>query len=115
MEESRLSKFPRSGRTLLMGIPWLSRAIDKARMTLDGYPGDYVFPCPIDEELLRFLDLTPFILMEILKNAPDDKAVLETLSWKISSLGPAEWMWIDVFLVRHSRLLDDQDREEGRL
>lgn len=106
---------PRSGRTLLMGIPWLARAIDKGRMRLWGTLGDYVFPCPMDEEILRVLDLTPLQFLEILKDAPGDEEVLRALSFRVSSLGPGDWMRLDVFLVRHSRLLDDQDREEGRL
>jgi hypothetical protein len=28
-------------------------------------------------------------------------------------LGPRDFIWCEVFLVRHSRLLDEQDREEG--
>ena len=106
---------PRSGRILLMGIPWLARAIDKGRMRLCGTLGDYVFPCPMDEEILRVLGLTPAQFLEILKGASGDKEILQALSLRISSLGPGDWMRLDVFLVRHSRLLDDQDREEGRL
>ncbi len=98
-----------------MGIPWLARAMDKARMRLSGTLGEDVFPCPMDEEILRRLDLSPGEFLEILATASGDEDVLRILSLKISSLGPGDWMGFDVFLVRHSRLLDDQDRDEGRL
>ncbi len=98
-----------------MGIPWLGRAIDKGRMLLGDKPGDYVFPCAMDEEILARLSLTPDQFLAILETSPGDGEVLQALSHRISSLGPGDWMALDVFLVRHSRLIDDQDREEGRL
>ncbi|MCL4485148.1 MAG: DUF5069 domain-containing protein [Nitrospirae bacterium] len=98
-----------------MGIPWLARAIDKGRMRLGNGLGDYVFPCPMDEEILRRLSLSPDQFLAILEASSGDGEVLQALSHRISSLGPGDWMALDVFLVRHSRLIADQDREEGRL
>ncbi len=98
-----------------MGIPWLARAIDKGRMLLQGGIGDYVFPCPMDEEILDRLGLSPDQFLTILKSSPGDGEVLQALSHRVSALGPGDWMAFDVFLVRHSRLIAEADREEGRL
>ncbi len=114
MEKKGAAAPPRSGREILVGIPWLARAIDKGRMLLEDRIGDYVFPCAIDEEILRILGLTDGEFLEILKGSRDDAEVLRALSWRVSSLGAGEWIRLDAFLVRYSRLLDEQDREEGR-
>ena len=44
---------PRDGSLALGGIPWLARMIDKARAKADGTIGDYIYPCPKDQELLK--------------------------------------------------------------
>jgi hypothetical protein len=107
--------FPRSGRVLLSGVPWLARAIDKGRMALQGTLGEYVFPCPMDEEILNFLSLSEEEFLGILTASPDDEGVLQRLEERFVDLSLKEKMWCEVFLVRYSRLLDFQDREEGRI
>lgn len=85
-------------------------------MTLSGTLGDYVFPCPMDLEILRFLSLSPEKFLGILSNHSGDDGddgVLQSLGTRLTDLDPAQKMWCEVFLVRHSRLLDEQDREEG--
>jgi hypothetical protein len=71
--------FPRSGEETLGGYPWLPRCIDKCRAYLADTLGDYIFPCPIDKELLAELDLTVDEFMNIVAGATDDNDVLEEL------------------------------------
>ncbi|MEC4683318.1 MAG: DUF5069 domain-containing protein [Nitrospirota bacterium] len=105
---------PRSGRDQLFGIPWLARAIDKGRMALSGSLGDYVFPCPVDLEVLSFLSLSEEEFYRMLEDHPEEEGLLRALEGIAARLGPRERMWCDVFQVRYCRLMDAQDREEGR-
>lgn len=104
---------PRGGRILLCGIPWLARAVDKGRMAIEDRLGDYVFPCPMDLEVLELLSLDEEGFLGLLRCHPDDAGVLAALEGRIASFSPRQWLGCDVFLVRYSRLLDEQEREEG--
>jgi len=50
--------FPRSPREKLAGYVHLPRMLDKCRATLAGTPGDYIYPCPMDQRLLDFAGIT---------------------------------------------------------
>src|SRR3990172_4430498 len=71
--------YPRPGEQLLGGYPWLARAIDKARAYNEGTLGDYIYPCPIDKELLAELGLTGEELAEIVDQSASDLDVLDQL------------------------------------
>ncbi|MFM7468772.1 MAG: DUF5069 domain-containing protein [Vampirovibrionales bacterium] len=51
---------PRSGGITLEGLPWLARMTDKARLQPTGALTilDLDYPCPMDQQLLRKLQLT---------------------------------------------------------
>lgn len=51
-------QFPRSMRQTLAGYTHLARMIDKCRAVLRGTPGEYIYPCPMDERLMDFAGLT---------------------------------------------------------
>ncbi|HOB09214.1 MAG: DUF5069 domain-containing protein [Limnochordia bacterium] len=68
---------PRDGNIALGGMPWLARMIDKARAKADGTIGDYIYPCPRDQELLKKLGLTADEFMEIVLNSRDDQEIVE--------------------------------------
>ena len=70
-------KFPRSPKDKLGGIIWLPRMIDKARATADGTAGDYQYNCIMDSRLFKFLGVAPEAMLEAVKNAKDDNAVME--------------------------------------
>jgi hypothetical protein len=104
---------PRDGRFQLAGVPWLARMIDKGRASLSGTLGEYEFPCSMDESLLKFLGLDAGAFLDLLKSCQGDKELLEVLG--LSGRDPVEKIpWSDVFLIRYSRLLDAQEKEEHR-
>jgi hypothetical protein len=50
--------YPRSIRERLGGYVHLGRMIDKCRALQARLQGDYVYPCPLDERLLRFAGIS---------------------------------------------------------
>ncbi|HEY7993462.1 MAG TPA: DUF5069 domain-containing protein [Candidatus Eremiobacteraceae bacterium] len=69
--------FPRSPRATLMGLPMLPRTIDKARASIDGTLGEYVFgeKSSFDMALLDFLAVKPDVFREGVRASVDDAAV----------------------------------------
>ncbi len=67
---------PRDGSLALGGIPWLARMIDKARAKADGTIGDYIYPCPKDQELLKKLGLTADQFSAIVAESRDDQEIV---------------------------------------
>jgi hypothetical protein len=51
-------EYPRSIRERLAGYVHLGRMIDKCRAIRAGMQGDYVYPCPLDEQLLQFAGIS---------------------------------------------------------
>lgn len=47
-------QYPRSIRERVAGYVHLGRMIDKCRALHAGMQGDYIYPCPLDEQLLQF-------------------------------------------------------------
>lgn len=102
---------PRDGRVRLGGIPWLARMIDKGRARNADSIGEYEFPCSMDENLLAFLGLGADGFLELLKSCLGDDDVVEAIG--LERRDPMVLVpWSDVFLIRYSRLLDSQEREE---
>lgn len=69
---------PRSGDLEIGGIRWLARMIDKARLAKAGEIEQYdlEYPCPMDQRLLRELDVEPGIFQDIAVSASTDEQVL---------------------------------------
>ncbi|MFQ5482657.1 MAG: DUF5069 domain-containing protein [Nitrospinaceae bacterium] len=81
-----LSKeFPRSPRQEMAGLVWVPRMLDKARASLHGQLGEYIFPCPMDKVVLEFLqiDADDFAKMAI------GKTDAEIQSWIQQTAGGA--------------------------
>lgn len=72
---------PREGSTVLGGMTWLARMIDKARLEASGeikqYDLDY--PCPMDQRLLAQLGLDGKTFQQIVLNSADDDGILQAL------------------------------------
>ena len=49
--------FPRSPRDKMSGLVHLPRMIDKARASKQNTLGEYIFPCPLDQIILDFLEI----------------------------------------------------------
>jgi hypothetical protein len=69
---------PRSGNVQVGGIPWLARMIDKARLEAKGEIEQYdlEYPCPMDQGLLRQLNVDPQVFQNIAVSASTDEQVL---------------------------------------
>lgn len=71
---------PRRWNTEVDGIRWLPRLIDKARMQQRGELGNYLLGhSPVDRALLTRMGLTTEQFSEIVRQAPDDAAVLAAI------------------------------------
>lgn len=69
---------PRSGNVQVGGIPWLARMIDKARLEAHGQIDEYdlEYPCPMDQGLLRQLNVDSKTFQNIAVSASTDEQVL---------------------------------------
>jgi uncharacterized protein DUF5069 len=71
---------PRRWNTEIDGIRWLPRLIDKARMLHRGELGNYLLGhSPVDHALLTRIGLTTEQFSQIVREAPDDDAVLAAI------------------------------------
>jgi Domain of unknown function (DUF5069) len=68
---------PRSARVRLGGYALLPRMLDKGRAELLGKNGDYRFGCPLDQHLLKFIDLDADALKAELATGKGDGEILE--------------------------------------
>lgn len=50
---------PRSSKDTLAGLAHLPRMIDKARALRNNTLGEYIYPCPLDWHVLKFMAMTP--------------------------------------------------------
>ncbi|MEN6372746.1 MAG: DUF5069 domain-containing protein [Armatimonadota bacterium] len=109
------NSYPRPGEQLLGGYPWLARMIDKARAYNEGTLGDYIYPCPIDKELLSEFNMTGVEFAEIIEQTSTDDEVLEQLGIDKANPDPSVKQWTREFLEnRHDSLMRHAD-EEGRV
>ncbi|MGH7230737.1 MAG: DUF5069 domain-containing protein [Nitrospiraceae bacterium] len=77
--------YPRSLNERLGGYVHLGRMIDKCRAVLAGTQGDYIFPCPLDRQLLEFSGLTADQFLEAAKTRSDEKAIID---WFVKTAKP---------------------------
>jgi quercetin dioxygenase-like cupin family protein len=84
---------PRGLDADLQGYAWLPRMLDKARATLAGTPGTYLFGCPVDHTCLARLGISPELLLELAARYADDDAVLDAL--RAHGIPPASEAWFD--------------------
>lgn len=92
--------YPRSIREKLAGHVHLPRMIDKCRAVLAGTPGDYIYPCPLDERLLAFAGLTEQQFTAAVSSRSDDQ-IAEWFSRTAQAHSPAEIeTWNRMMLTR---------------
>jgi hypothetical protein len=108
-------KFPRAGEMLLGGYPWLARAIDKARAYNEGNLGDYIYPCPIDKELLAELNLTGIEFAEIVEQCETDEEILGYLGIHENNDDPTIHKWAHEFIENRQDSLIRLAEDEGRV
>jgi hypothetical protein len=68
---------PRSPRVRLGGLVLLPRMIDKGRATVAGKNGEYIFNCPLDQQLTQFAGLEAEALKAELAAGKGDGEILE--------------------------------------
>ena len=77
----------------LEGYAWLPRMLDKARATLAGTAGGYVFGCPVDHTCLARLGISPALLLDLASRHADDAVVLDAL--RSHGIPTAAKAWFD--------------------
>jgi hypothetical protein len=107
-------EFPRSGEEMLGGYPWLPRVIDKCRAYIEGTLGDYIFPCPIDMQLLTEINVTEDEMEAAVRGTTTDKEVLDRLGMPEHNPDPELAKWAKEFLENRRDSLKRQAEEEGR-
>ena len=70
---------PRGFEAELDGYAWLPRMLDKARATLAGTAGSYLFGCPVDHTCMARLGIAPELVLDLAARHADDHAVLDAL------------------------------------
>jgi hypothetical protein len=67
---------PRSARTKLGGYVILPRMLDKGRAIGIGKNGEFHYDCPMDQHLLKFIDISAADLLEEIKKGSGDGEIL---------------------------------------
>ena len=71
---------PRSPRVPLGGYVILARCLDKGRAMLAGKNGEYVFACPLDQQLLKFAGIKGDALKKQLALGKGDGEILQWIA-----------------------------------
>lgn len=107
---------PRSPRVRLGGFVHLPRLADKARASLAGRLGEYIYPCPLDQRFFSFTGLTPEAFLAAVGASTGDT---QLLGWVLEKLRPSRlpheilaWShWLENLAVgdvqRHHKLADE--------
>ncbi len=106
--------YPRAGDLILGGYPWLARMIDKAQAYNQGTLGDYIFPCPTDNELLSELNTTGTEFAELVARSANDADVLDALGLPADNPDTSVREWAQNFISNRHDSLKRQAEEEGR-
>ena len=64
-------------RVKMEGYVHLARMIDKCRAVLAGTEGEYIYPCPMDDRLMKFAGITAEQFTATVKANPTDKGVAQ--------------------------------------
>ena len=68
---------PRGREVVIDGLEWIGRMADKARAEHGGYIGEYIYPCPMDQQVLRDLGLSAETFTQIAVEAGTDGELAE--------------------------------------
>ncbi len=105
---------PRRWSEEVGSIRWLPRLIDKTRAALAGTLGDYLYgQSPMDRELLRALGLRYREFTRIVREAPDDAAVLAALEREVPGGVRRARLWSAALPRRHRLFLFAIDIDDG--
>ena len=79
--------------SVLDGYAYIPRMLDKARATIAGTNGSYVFGCPVDHTCMARLGIAPSLVLELAAAHDDDRDVLAAL--KEHGIPSGEDAWFD--------------------
>jgi len=88
----------------LEGYAWIPRMLDKARATIAGTQGRYLFGCPVDHTCMARLGIAPELVLELAGRHDDDRDVLAALQER--GIPSAEDAWFD------GKALEDELQED---
>lgn len=86
-EELTLDFKPRARGLVIGNIPWLARAADKARALAESRIGDYVYPCPADQQFLREMQISAEDFSALVLASADDGEVIERMKAHLAVKG----------------------------
>jgi quercetin dioxygenase-like cupin family protein len=89
----------------LEGYAWIPRMLGKARLTLAGTQGSYLFGCPVDHTCMARLGISPELVLELAAAHEDDHDVLAAL--RAHGIPSAEEAWFD------GQAVEDELQGEG--
>ena len=102
--------FPRRGRERVGDVLWLLRAADKGRAAAAGTIHDYVYPCPMDEGMMKRWRITPAEFDDALQRHGTDELLY---AWFSERVRPEHVREANDWLLKERREnLDRQDAEE---
>ena len=77
MSDSQVFDFKPRARGMVIGdIPWLARIADKARAKLADRIGDYIYPCPADQNSLKEVEMSGEEFLELVAGSADDDELI---------------------------------------
>jgi quercetin dioxygenase-like cupin family protein len=83
--------------SVLEGYAYIPRMLDKARATISGTNGTYLFGCPVDHTCMARLNVLPDLVLELAERYDEDHDVLVAL--KEHGIPSAEDAWFDAVAV----------------
>ena len=88
MSERECFDFKPRARGMIIGdIPWLARISDKARASMAGRIGAYVYPCAADQAFLESVQMSAEDFTELVSASPDDDAVIAKMKAHLAAKG----------------------------
>ena len=96
---------PRGLDAQFEGYAWLPRMLDKARATLAGTAGSYLFGCPVDHTCMARLGIAPELVLDLAARHSDDDVVLDEL--RAHGIPSAAEAWFD------GQAVEDELQETG--
>ena len=86
-EEQTLDFKPRARGLVIGNIPWLARATDKARAFAADRIGDYIYPCPADQQFLREMQISAEDFTALVMASADDDEVIKRMKAHLAVKG----------------------------
>ena len=132
-------KFPRSPRIKFAGLVHLARMLDKARAYEKNTLGEYIYPCPMDDAVLEFLQTDHESLAQMASERTDPEIEswikelcrsrspeeFETMNLQMLSRCPESGEKLEYFIEQRNKIdpnrsdvttwVDLIDLDEGRL